>query len=120
MVKQFMVTVCVLMLGMNAQAQTETKQTVLVNGVTIDKTVQKLTFEGDQVVLSYTDQTTQRADMEQVSISFVYTSTGIAEMVRTDAPGRKVFNLNGQFMGEDDRSLPKGVYIVNGQKVIIK
>lgn len=118
--KQFLLTVCVLMLGMNAQAQTETKQTVLVNGVTIDKTVRKLTFDGDQVVLSYGDNTTQRADMSQVSISFVYTSTGIAEMVSTDARERKVFNLNGQFMGEDVRSLPKGVYIINGQKVIIR
>jgi hypothetical protein len=34
----------------------------------------------------------------------------------------KVYNMNGQYVGEaeDANSLPKGVYIVNGKKKVIK
>ena len=34
----------------------------------------------------------------------------------------KVYNMNGQYVGEaeDANSLPKGIYIVNGKKKVIK
>ena len=32
----------------------------------------------------------------------------------------KVYNINGQQMGADASSLPKGIYIVNGKKFIVK
>ncbi len=32
----------------------------------------------------------------------------------------KVYNLNGQYVGSTLSNLPKGVYIVNGHKLIIK
>lgn len=120
MMKQALLMVC-LMIATGAMAQTETTQKVTVGGTVIDKTVSKITFDGDNVVLGFTDQTTQTADMEQVSISFVYTSTGIGEQVRTEvSDSRKIYNLNGQYIGKDRQGLSKGIYIVNGQKVIIQ
>ena len=50
--------------------------------------------------------------------------TGIEEQTLSDSPsmGRGLFNLQGQrISGSSDSSvLPKGVYIVNGKKVMVK
>ena len=46
----------------------DTKQTVKIDGTTVDKTVERLTFDGDKVVLTFTDHSTQTEDMELVSI----------------------------------------------------
>lgn len=32
----------------------------------------------------------------------------------------KIYNLNGQFVGIDSDSMPKGVYILNGKKIVVK
>ena len=31
----------------------------------------------------------------------------------------KIYNINGQFVGTDPARLPKGLYIMNGKKVIL-
>lgn len=120
MMKQVLLTVCFLLVGLAVEAQTETKQTVTVNGETVDKTVSRITFDGDDVVLGYTDNTTQRAALDEVNIAFTYTSTGIGEMVRATVREQGVYNLNGQYVGKGTERLAKGLYVKNGQKVIIK
>ncbi len=46
--------------------------------------------------------------------------TGIDNISVDDNESVKVYNLNGQFVGDNLESLPKGVYVANGKKVIIK
>ena len=48
--------------------------------------------------------------------------TGISEILTTDATDGVVYNLAGQRIGtaKQPQSLPKGIYIVNGKKVIVK
>ena len=111
-------TLC--LLGMTAAAEDGTRQTVTVNGTTVDKTVKKITFSGDDVVLNFTDDSSQTADMEQVSISFVYETTGINNphpSPLTPQPS-KVYNLQGQRI--ETSNLKKGIYIVDGHKIVIK
>ena len=99
------------------------KQTVKVDGIVSDKTVTEITFDGDNVTLSYADNSSETKDMSLVSLSFSYdsTTTGInkVEEVKKSLQG-KVFNLNGQLVGNSLEGLSKGIYIVNGKKVIIK
>ena len=98
------------------------KQTVKIDGVVSDKTVTEITFDGDNVTLSYADNSSETKDMSLVSLSFSYDSTkGInkIEEVKKSLQG-KVFNLNGQLVGNSLEGLSKGIYIVNGKKVIIK
>ena len=46
-------------------------------------------------------------------------TTGIENIVTPTAIGnQKVYNLNGQYVGNDLKAMPKGIYIVNGKKVI--
>ena len=98
------------------------KQTVKIAGQVIDKTVTEITFDGDNVVLHYADNTSDNGDMSLVTLSFSYsTTTGISQVegIKQSLQG-KVYNLQGQCVGKSPKGLSKGVYIINGKKVIIK
>lgn len=98
------------------------KQTVKIDGQVIDKTVTEITFDGDNVVLHYADNTSGNGDMSLVTLSFSYsTTTGISQVegIKQALQG-KVYNLQGQCVGSSLQGLSKGVYIINGKKVIIK
>ena len=55
-----------------------------------------------------------------VKISFSSTSDAITRPYMLTNKVMKVYNLNGQYVGSTLSNLPKGVYIVNGHKLIIK
>ena len=97
------------------------KQTVTIDGQVIEKTVSEITFDGDNVVLHYADNSSDQADMSLVTLSFSYTTTGISQVegIKKALQG-KVYNLQGQCVGSSLQGLSKGVYIINGKKVIIK
>lgn len=97
------------------------KQTVKIDGLLIEKTVSEITFDGDNVVLQYADNTSDIGDMSSVTLSFTYQTTGISQVegIKQALQG-KVYNLQGQYVGSSLQGLSKGVYIINGKKVIIK
>ena len=97
------------------------KQTVKIEGQVIEKTISEITFDGDNVVLHYADNSSDQADMSLVTLSFSYTTTGISQVegIKKTLQG-KVYNLQGQCVGSSLQGLSKGVYIINGKKVIIK
>lgn len=99
----------------------DNKQTVKIDGQVIEKTISEITFDGDNVVLHYADNTSDPADMSLVTLSFSYTTTGISQVegIKKALQG-KVYNLQGQCVGSSLQGLSKGVYIINGKKVIIK
>lgn len=97
------------------------KQTIKIDGQIIEKTVSEITFDGDNVVLQYADNTSDQADMSLVTLSFTYQTTGISQVEDIKKALRgKVYNLQGQYVGSSLQGLSKGVYIINGKKVIIK
>lgn len=97
------------------------KQTVKIDGLLIEKTVSEITFDGDNVVLQYADNASDQADMSLVTLSFTYQTTGISQVegIKQALQG-KVYNLQGQCVGSSLQGLSKGVYMINGKKVIIK
>lgn len=99
----------------------DSKQTVKIDGRVIEKTVSEITFDGDNVVLQYSDNTSDQADMSLVTLSFTYQTTGISQVegIKQALQG-KVYNLQGQCVGSSLQGLSKGVYMINGKKVIIK
>jgi len=109
----------VLCLCSNAMA--ETTQTVTVNGSPIDKQVTQLTFSGDNVTLLFNDNSSQTEDMSLVNIMFSYTATGINNILATEKiQDGKVYSISGQYVGNTTNGLQKGIYIVNGKKIVVK
>lgn len=105
---------------MSAVAMADTKQTVTIGGTTVDKVVTKITFSGTQVNLTFADNTQQTEDMQQVVIGFEYpTAIGKPVTTQTEAD-KKVFNLNGQYLGTGLEGRAKGIYVVEGKKVVVK
>lgn len=106
---------CVTMLAENTQ-------TITIGGSIVYKNASVLTFDGSNVVLTYEDGTTQLAEMTSVSISIVYDNdaSGISSIVIEDTANSNVYSVSGQYLGNSIDNLPKGLYIVNGKKIVIK
>ena len=58
----------------------DNKQTVTIDGSQVSKTVKEITFDGDNVTLSYADGTDETQDMSLVKLSFAYINTGISNI----------------------------------------
>ena len=96
----------------------------MADGEKIDASkLSSITFEGDQVMLHYKDGTTSKVDMEEIiidlsSVTSIEERQAIAE--KAGIEGKNVYNLKGQLVGTSVARLEKGIYIVNGKKVVIK
>lgn len=101
----------------------DTTETVTINGSEISKSATALAFSGDNVTLTYDDATTETVDMALVSINFNYDgTTGINEInaAGESVKNYRVYNTNGQLVGNSLNGLHKGVYVVNGKKIVVK
>lgn len=60
-------------------------------------------------------------DVQAAKVMFQGEATGIAPIVSiSQAEDVKIYNLNGQLMNGSLNDLPKGIYIINGHKIIKK
>lgn len=74
-------------------------------------------FEFADALQSYYDNTGAAA---KVNISIDDTATGIESIGTDETIGNdKVYTVDGRYVGNGMKSLPKGLYIVNGKKVVI-
>lgn len=102
---------------MSTAVMADNKQTVTIGGSQVGKTVKEITFDGDNVNLTFDDETTETLDMSLVKLSFAYITTGISNIETSNKVlAGKVFNLNGQLVGTFTQNLNKGIYIVMVRK----
>ncbi len=73
MKKRFL-TLCVASL-MGLCAIADGVQSITINGETVEKVATQLSFDGDNVILTYSDGTTQTVDMGTVQIAFSATNS---------------------------------------------
>ena len=131
---------CLLTMGLSMQA--ENVQTLTINGEKVEKLVARITFEGDNVVLAFSDKTTQTADMESVILSFApqdLTAIGtiqrpVEKTLSIDGlePGTEVivYNTEGKEMLSarasevqtilKTKSLKKGIYLMKAGNQVVK
>ena len=117
-------------------------QKLIVNGEKVEQTVTTLSFDGDTVVLHFTDNTQQAIDMESVVITFdmdnansIYSLKGfVSEQLHISGlqPDSKidVYNAAGrQVMTTiasqaetvlSTASLPQGVYVLRAGRQVVK
>ena len=99
------------------------EQTITINGLTIGKSAKKITFSGEKAMIVYADGSKQIENMGLIQLSFTYSTNGGIKKIETTGQklvDTRVYNLNGQYVGTTLNGLSKGVYIVNGKKVVVK
>ena len=99
------------------------EQTITINGLTIGKSAKKITFSGEKAMVTYADGSKQTENMGLIQLSFTYSTNGGIKKIETTGQklvDTRVYNLNGQYVGTTLNGLSKGVYIVNGKKVVVK
>lgn len=99
------------------------EQTITINGLTIGKSAKKITFSGEKAMIVYADGSKQTENMGLIQLSFTYSTNGGIKKIETTGQklvDNRVYNLNGQYVGTTLNGLSKGVYIVNGKKVVVK
>ena len=119
--QKYMLSACLAMLAIAGQA--DTGETVMVNGSVVEGFVTKITFDGDNAVMLFADGKTQAADMSQVNIELSYDGGDVAIKDVTAAQGKvdgRIYTIGGQYAGDSPDGLSKGIYIVNGKKIVIK
>lgn len=92
-------------------------QVVTVNGQRQAQTVTKMTFNGDNLVLNFSDGTTQTVDMASVVITFTIADAvkALATATNKDAP-TLFFDLSGRQLKQAPQ---KGAYIMKkGDKIV--
>jgi methionine-rich copper-binding protein CopC len=131
---------CLLSVAFTAQAGNV--QTLVINGEKVEKVVARITFEGDNVVLTFSDQTAQTTDMENVKLSFTPEDLTAIGTIRNAVnktfsieglePGTEitVYNADGKQVltthASEDltilkmTSLKKGVYLMKAGKQVVK
>jgi hypothetical protein len=119
MMKKLMIMSCMLCLTVAAMA----------DGGKIDgSTVKKITFNGNQVTIEYNNGTQTTADMADVIIDMSKATSVEERMAIVKEAGlldKKVYDLKGQEVVNGSwlmvhGQLKKGVYIVDGKKVVVK
>ena len=99
------------------------EQTITINGLTIGKSAKKITFSGEKAMIVYADGSKQTENMGLIQLTFTYSTNGGIKKIETTGQklvDTRVYNLNGQYVGTTLNGLSKGVYIVNGKKMIVK
>lgn len=100
----------------------DTDQDVIIAGNMVEKSVTSLSFEGDNAVVTFAEGDQQTVDMGELSITLSYSEQTAIESVAIDtAPTTgKIFNVAGQYVGNVTKTLGKGLYIIDGKKIIVK
>jgi len=108
--KKYLMTSCLLCLTMAAIAD---------NVQTVDAAkVSSVSFSGDNVVITYKDGTTATQDMNEVVIDMSNT-TDIERLTFNGERCSDLFDLQGRKVNVNG-DINKGIYIMNGKKVVIK
>lgn len=110
-----------LALSASAFADDGNKQVVTINGTANGKSVQTITFSGDNVNLVYTDNSTETLDMESVVITFSNEATAITvSSVQENGDMKKIYDINGRQVQSTLENLPSGIYIIKSSTKSVK
>lgn len=110
------------LLGISMNGKADATQKVTIADEAITGEVKSLSFEGDNVAITFANGSTQTVDMGKLSIAISYADiSGIAD-IKSDEPhdARGIYNLAGQYVGNEVDALDKGIYIRNGKKIVVK
>lgn len=86
--------------------------------------IAQMTFSGDNVTIVYNDGTASETfDMEQITLDFTVLTSIEQRLQLTKEKGlegKQVYDLKGRKLGKSAAALKKGIYVIDGKKVVIK
>lgn len=86
--------------------------------------ISKITFEGDNVIVTYKDGSTPSGTFDMSEIVLDFSNVTAAKRVEAarqfGIANKTIYNMQGQAVGNDISALTSGLYIVDGKKIIIK
>lgn len=98
----------------------DSKVTTSIEGVDSGKELVKMTFNESVVTLTFSDLTTIEADMDIVRVTLDHSTSAIDKILADPDKIKGIYNLKGQYLGESTDNLSPGIYIINGQKIVVK
>jgi hypothetical protein len=103
-------------LGTSLAAHADGGQVVTVKGEKVDKTVKQITFNNDQLTLTYADGSQQSVELEEVSIVFSETTAVTQLGTQPGDAAIGYFDLKGHQL---EKAPAQGAYIMKrGDKVV--
>ena len=99
----------------------ESKVVTTISGRPETRELVRITFDGDNAILNFADNTTETAYMPLVNITLSHEDkTAVDAIIADPEKPQGVYNLRGQRIADTPEGLKEGIYIVNGQKVLVK
>jgi len=111
--KKFLVVMAAAMVvGMTKADET---QIVTVNGHVLDKNVTTVSFNGDNVYVTFDDATSETVDMSNINIAFDYSNA--IRLLEGEDGKTVIFDLKGVIHEKEPEN---GVYIMKRGKKVVK
>ena len=133
---------CLLGVMLSIGLHAENKQQLIINGETVAKVVAKMTFEGDNVILHFSDDTQLTAAMSSVVLSFDWSGETAIYVLKNaagnvldieglapgtvvtlyDAAGHCIMTTTADKVSTQlsTQSLSSGVYLLKADKQVVK
>ena len=93
----------------------DTRQTLVINDVEVQKTVSEIRFDGNNALLQFSDSTVLAVDMQLVSLTMTYDEQTGLQVRLAAGEDAKIYDMSGRKVNKKD--LRKGsYYIVDGKK----
>lgn len=107
--------------GCPLTTKADSKVTTIIDGREDARMLSKITFDGDNITLTFDDSTTLTSDMNLVSVTLDHTdANAVNEIINDTSKPTGVYNLKGQRIADTPEGLKPGLYIANGQKILVK
>ncbi|MCI5915941.1 MAG: hypothetical protein MRZ57_00530 [Bacteroidales bacterium] len=98
-------------------AMADQRQTVVIHGDKVDKTVTTIAFEGDKAVISFADGSKQTVDRQAFAVYISNLNTTAVNTTAVDKKtGSQCHTIDGMKMDKPSR---QGIYIKDGKKIIM-
>ncbi len=129
--RKIFVSVVAMMLGISAFADDitlyyDSTEGAKNNELSAVSQLRKLTFENGNLVLTMKNGTVKSTSLASIKRLFFANSesVGIEDVVEENIDatkaGKDVYDLTGRKLNVNFKALPKGIYIIDGKKVLVK
>ena len=107
--------------GVATVASAQTEQTVTVGTGTLSGFVTDVVLNGNNAVLKLAEQGSTTCALLATGITLKYDETAIRDIEAERPTGSaRVYDLQGRCVGTDPEALPRGIYIVDGKKRVVR